>query len=60
MEDDTRALDWLYADILKRYPPGEQRKVAVNRLLRMAAFTRCPDWLPWPWKPPRLTLVESG
>jgi hypothetical protein len=60
MEDDTRALDRLYADVLKQYPPGEQREAAVNRLLRMATFTRCPDWQPCQRKPPRLTLVKFG
>ena len=43
-----------------QYPPGEQREVAVNRLLRMVAYTRCPDWQPCRRKPPRLTLVKSG
>jgi hypothetical protein len=60
MEEDKRALDRLYTDVLEQYPPGEQREVALNQLLRMAAFTRCPDWQPCRRKPPRFTLVKSG
>jgi hypothetical protein len=46
MEEDRKALDRLYDDVLAEYPPGARRDVGIERLYAMAAYTRCPHWQP--------------
>jgi len=58
MKDDHEALDWLYQDILRRYPPGERRGTALARLYNMATYTECPNWKP-PRPQPVLKLCDS-
>lgn len=46
MDDDREALDWLYENAFRLYPPGPRRDFWSGQIKRMAAFTRCPDWRP--------------
>jgi len=57
MEEDRKALDRLYEDVLALYPPGPSRDFGIDRLRRMAAYTRCPHWQPKRTRP-QLKLCE--
>jgi hypothetical protein len=44
MEEDAEALEILFADILRLFPPGARRNFKLSNLRRMATYTRCPHW----------------